>query len=225
MSILAALTTSRAFLIGIGVGIGVLVAFAAVAAGIRRPRRRPELDIPRAMQPGPADPDLERPVLERLIAWGAVFVVFMAIWIPVVWYNEPTTNLNDTKSEMALSVERGHQTTLPGTLANPLGFNCARCHGQTLGGGQNVFNGNIVAVPNLQTVCGGPAYGHAQIHGIQDIVATISEGRSGSDMPSWSVRFAGAMDDQQIQDLVNYILSIQKEPKDKNLCINPPKAG
>jgi hypothetical protein len=44
-------------------------------------------------------------------------------------------------------------------------------------------------------------------------------------MPSWSVRFAGAMDDQQIQDLVNYILSIQKEPKDKNLCINPPKAG
>ena len=44
-------------------------------------------------------------------------------------------------------------------------------------------------------------------------------------MPSWSVRFAGAMDDQQINDLVNYILSIQKVPDKKNVCLNPVKAG
>jgi hypothetical protein len=40
-------------------------------------------------------------------------------------------------------------------------------------------------------------------------------------MPSWSVRFAGAMDDQQINDLVNYILSIQDIPDAQNVCLNP----
>jgi cytochrome c2 len=38
-------------------------------------------------------------------------------------------------------------------------------------------------------------------------------------MPSWSVRFAGAMDDQQINDLVNYLLSIQKVPTKDNVCL------
>ena len=31
------------------------------------------------------------------------------------------------------------------------------------------------------------------------------------------------MDDQQINDLVNYILSIQKVPQSQNICVNPPK--
>jgi len=51
----------------------------------------------------------------------------------------------------------------------------------------------------------------------------VAMGRTGTDMPSWSVRFAGAMDDQQINDLVNYVLSIQKEPLAKNICVNPAK--
>jgi hypothetical protein len=40
-------------------------------------------------------------------------------------------------------------------------------------------------------------------------------------MPSWSVRFAGALDDQQIQDLVEYIVSIQDVPFKFNVCTNP----
>ena len=44
-------------------------------------------------------------------------------------------------------------------------------------------------------------------------------------MPSWSVKYAGAMDDLQIQDLVNYILSIQTVPDDQNVCINAAAAS
>mgnify|MGYP003910049717 CR=1 FL=1 len=84
-----------------------------------------------------------------------------------------------------------------------------------------VFNGTVVPVPDLQTVCGGPKYGHAQIHSLTDVVNTIAEGRTGTDMPSWSVKFAGSLDDQQINDIVNYILSIQKVPFKDNVCINP----
>lgn len=219
MRLIAAVSAGRAFLIGVGAGIAVLVLVGAVATGLRRPRRGPEVDIPPGMRPGPSDPDLEKPVLEKLYFWGAAFVVLMAIWVPVVWLNEPKTNAADTRSAELASIERGHLTTLPGSEANPLGFNCARCHGANLHGGTNVFNGNVVPVPNLQTVCGGDAYGHPQIKSLEDVVKTISEGRTGTDMPSWSVRFAGAMDDQQINDLVNYILSIQKVPASKNVCL------
>jgi mono/diheme cytochrome c family protein len=225
VSALAALTTAQAILIGIGAGLAVLVIGAGLVAGARRPRRAPGPDIPSGMQPGPSDADLEKPVLEKLLIWGTVLVVFMALWIPVVFLREPSINAADTEQEKEASIERGRLTSMPGSEANPLGFNCQRCHGPDVGGGQNVFNGNVVDVPNLQTVCGGEAFGHAQIKSLQDVIDTIAQGRAGTDMPSWSVQFAGAMDDQQINDLVNYLLSIQKVPSNENICIKAPAAG
>jgi hypothetical protein len=43
-------------------------------------------------------------------------------------------------------------------------------------------------------------------------------------MPSWSIRYAGALGDQQINDIVNYLVSIQDEeqvPFEHNVCTNP----
>src|SRR6266536_1447194 len=42
---------------------------------------------------------------------------------------------------------------------------------------------------------------------------TIQQGRPGTPMPTWGVRYGGAMNDQQITNLVNYILSIQSDGK------------
>ena len=225
MTVLAALSTGKAILIGLASGVALVLLIVAARAGVRRPRRKAELDIPNAMRPGPSDQDLERPILEKLYAWGALLVLFLAIWVPIVWLREPTNNTQDTENFLKESVHRGYLTTLPGNEENQLGFNCQRCHGPGLKGGSNVFNGVVVAVPNLQTVCGGAAYGHALIKSLQDVVDTISQGRANTDMPSWSVRFAGAMDDEQINDVVNYLLSIQKVPEDKNLCTNPAAAS
>jgi mono/diheme cytochrome c family protein len=225
MMVLAALSTGKAILIGLASGVVLVLVAIAARAGVRRPRRKAELDIPNAMRPGPSDQDLERPLLEKLYAWGALLVLFLAIWVPVVWLREPTANTQDTTNFLEESVHRGYLTTLPGNEENQLGFNCQRCHGPGLHGGQNVFNGVVVPVPNLQTVCGGVAFGHALIKSLQDVVDTIAQGRAGSDMPSWSVRFAGAMDDEQINDVVNYLLSIQKVPKEQNVCTNPAAAS
>jgi hypothetical protein len=63
------------------------------------------------------------------------------------------------------------------------------------------------------------------ITSLEDVVDTIAQGRPGSDMPSWSVKFAGAMDDEQINDVVNYLLSIQKVPEEQNVCTNPDAAS
>jgi hypothetical protein len=221
MTFVAALSTGRAVLYGVAAGLAVVVVALALVVGARRPRRLPGVDIPSGMRSGPSDADLEKPILERYLVWGTLLVLLMSLWIPAIFITENRTNKADLIHIDEQSVERGRLTTMPGTEENQLGFNCERCHGPGLHGGQNVFNGSVVAVPNLQTVCGGAAYGHPLIKGISDIVNTISMGRSGTDMPSWSVRFAGAMDDQQILDLVNYILSIQKVPNSKNLCVNP----
>ncbi len=42
-------------------------------------------------------------------------------------------------------------------------------------------------------------------------------------MPSWSIRYQGALDDQQINDLVNYLVDMSSEnvPFEQNVCLNP----
>ena len=226
---LAALSTGKAILLGVATGLVLAIAVLATIASLRRPRRPAELDIPSGMKPGPSDPDLEKPLLEKLQFWGTLLVVGMALGTAVVFFTEPKTNADDTRAMVAQSVLRGHLTTLPGNEENQLGFNCERCHGPNLHGGQNVFNQAVVVVPNLQTVCGGAAFGHPLIKSLDDVIATIAEGRDGTDMPSWSVRFKGAMDDQQIEDVVNYLLSIQsslgKVPNDQNVCLHPQTAA
>jgi mono/diheme cytochrome c family protein len=212
------LSALQAVLVGIVSAVVVLIVAGATMAALRRPPKPPELDIPRGMQPGPSDPDLEKPLLEKLQFWGMALVLLVALWMPALWLLEPDTNADDTRGLVAESIERGRLISLPGSEENQLGFNCERCHGPGLTGGQNVYNGLIVPVPNLQTVC--------ERLTLDQIVTTIAEGRQGTDMPSWSVRFAGAMHDQQINDLINYILSLNENiPEDRNLCINPPQPG
>jgi mono/diheme cytochrome c family protein len=217
MTSLIALSAVQAVLIGVVSALAVLIVAGAARSALRRPRRTPELDIPKGMQPGPSDPDLEKPLLEKLQAWGLALIVLVALWVPAVWLLEPSTNADDTRVQVDDSVERGRLISMPFSEENQLGFDCERCHGPRLTGGQNVYNQRVVTVPNLETVC--------ERLTIDQIVTTIAEGREGTDMPSWSVRFAGAMHDQQINDLLNYLLSIQQVPEERNLCINPPQPG
>ena len=42
-------------------------------------------------------------------------------------------------------------------------------------------------------------------------------------MPSWSIRYQGALNDQQINDLVVYLVETSSEnvPFEDNVCLNP----
>src|SRR6266511_1896283 len=69
---------------------------------------------------------------------------------------------------------------------------------------------------------------HSAIRNRGSLRQTIMRGRDGTDMPSWSVRFKGALDDQQIQDIVEYIISIQDPklvPPELNVCTNTKAKG
>ncbi|MEX0650789.1 MAG: cytochrome c, partial [Actinomycetota bacterium] len=53
-----------------------------------------------------------------------------------------------------------------------------------------------------------------------DIYQVIEEGRGA--MPSWSIRYQGALNDQQVNDLVVYLVQMSSEnvPFEDNVCLN-----
>jgi mono/diheme cytochrome c family protein len=218
-----ALTQAQGVVLAVGGAI-----FLAIAGAILflRGRRRVEApEIPRGMRPGPSDADLETPLLQKLQGWGVLLVLFFVIWVPGTWLFEPDRNLEQDRALLTNSIARGSHAVQLFTEENQGGVGCVRCHGPTLQGSRilDTQTGNPLITPNLTTVCGGPFTGHPLIYSQRDIYTTIEQGR-GPIMPSWSIRYAGALNDQQINDIVNYIISIQDTSvvtKDKNVCTNP----
>jgi mono/diheme cytochrome c family protein len=210
-----------------GIALLVLGAILVVAAGSalylrgRTTERGP--DIPRGMRPGPSDPALETPLLQKLMGWGLVLVAFFMVWIPFTWLREPSQNLAQEEALKTEAIERGHRAVLLFSEENQLGVGCVRCHGPELRGGVIQSGEGYAYPPNLTTLCAGPFANppHAAIYSVDDIYQVIQEGRNA--MPSWSIRYQGALDDQQINDLVNYLVEMSSEnvPFEDNVCLNP----
>jgi mono/diheme cytochrome c family protein len=219
-----ALSQAQGIVLVIGGLIFLLVAGVALFArrGVRRADQGP--DIPRAMRPGPSDADLETPNLQKLQAWGVVLVIFLVVWLPMAWVSEPNSNLAQEKDLLTDSIARGEAAVQLFTEENQGGIGCVRCHGGELQGSRIIdpATGTVVPTPNLTTVCGGPSTGHTLIFSLADIRAVVERGR-GEIMPSWSVRYAGPLNDQQITDILNYIVSIQSDEVTfaNNVCLNP----
>jgi hypothetical protein len=173
---------------------GALIVGIIVVLVLRHRAKGTRAEIPAGMRPGPSDQALETPLLLKLQGWGVVLVTFFVLWFPVMWLLEPGTNLTQEQAN-----------ELQGGVINALDPN----------------GKPILAYPkNLTTICGGADFGHPDIFTIDDIYQVIEEGRGA--MPSWSIRFAGALDDQQINDLVLYLvqLSSQNVPFEQNVCLN-----
>jgi hypothetical protein len=219
---MVALTQAQGIVLA--VGGAVLVAVTGGILVLRGRSRDGSTDIPNAMRPGPSDPDLETPLLQKLQGWGLVLVLFFVIWVPGVWLVEPDRNLSQEQALLTDSIARGSHMVQLYNEENQTGLGCVQCHGSELQGSRilNTQTGTPILTPNLQTVCGGPFTNHTLIYGLRDIVTVIEQGRG--QMPSWSIRFEGALGDQQVNDLVNYLVSVQDEeqvPFEKNLCTNP----
>jgi mono/diheme cytochrome c family protein len=208
---------------GIALAIaGALIAAAAIAGlALRQRTRETGADIPDALRPGPSDAALETPLLQKLQGWSVVMLAFFVIWIPATWIFEPSTNLNQEKELKEMAVDRGARSVLPFSEENQLGVGCVRCHGPDLTGGIVQAGNNFYFPPNLTNICGGASTGHAAIYSVDDIYQVIEEGRPPV-MPSWSIRFEGALDDQQINDIVLYLVELSSEnvAPEQNVCLN-----
>jgi mono/diheme cytochrome c family protein len=207
---------------GIGLAVaGALITVAAIAGlALRQRTRETGPDIPDALKPGPSDAALETPLLQKLQGWSVVMLAFFVVWLPATWIFEPSTNLNQEHELKELALDRGERAVLPFSEENQLGVGCVRCHGPDLTGGIIQTGATFAFPPDLTTLCGGPNTGHPAIYSVDDIYQVISEGRGA--MPSWSIRFEGALDDQQINDIVVYLVELSSEnvPPEQNVCLN-----
>jgi hypothetical protein len=208
----------------LAIGGAVFLAIAGSVLFLRGRRRVAAPDIPQSMRPGPSDEDLETPLLQKLQGWGVLLVVFLVVWVPATWLLEPGTNLDQERDLKTDAIHRGSLAVELFSEENQGGVGCVGCHGPTLEGARilNPTTQTPFITPNLTTVCGGPFKGHPLIYGLKDIYTTIEQGRGV--MPSWSIRFKGALNDQQINDIVTYLVSIQNEdevPFEENVCLNP----
>lgn len=202
-----------------GLIIGLLVAgglavLLLLLANAKRGRRTLE-DIPPAMRPGYADEELERKVLERWMGWGIVLTAFFAIFLPLYWMNEPNRLTNAQNAAAVANYERGEEMFVT---------NCALCHGQTAegGGAASTYDpADSWPAPNLTTIV--KRYeGTPPATDIRDyIVQTIRRGRPGTPMPAWGAAYGGPMTDQQIEEIVDWILLQQKaEVEDPTSAMN-----
>ena len=193
--------------------IFLFVALIVAVTSAREKARRAGPSAPPSRRPGPTDEALEGPLLERYQVAGVALTVFLALLLPFLYLREPVRQRAAAKKELTESVRLGRAT-----------FEefCARCHGPDAEGGtvKRYVTPGVkgakpadVQAPNLHEVW--------SRHPDEDVATvawdTIQKGRPPTPMPTWGVRYGGPMNDQQITDLVNYILSIQSDDKDRPL--------
>jgi mono/diheme cytochrome c family protein len=179
----------------------------------RQAARQAGTIVPPSRRPGPTDEALEGPLLEKYQVAGVALTVFLAVLLPFLYLREPARQKAAANKELTESVHLGQAT-----------FEqfCARCHGADAQGdvvkryvtpGVKGAKPTDYPAPNLHEIY--------QRHPDEDVATvawdTIQKGRPPSPMPTWGVRYGGPMNDQQITDLVNYLLSIQSDNKKRPL--------
>jgi mono/diheme cytochrome c family protein len=193
--------------------IFLFFALIIVVSSAREKARQAGPSAPPSRRPGPTDEALEGRLLENYQIAGVALTVFLAVLLPFLYLREPARQKAAADKELTESVRLGKAT-----------FEefCSRCHGPEAEGGKveryvtpGVKNAKPtdVQAPNLREIY--------QRHPDEDVGAVaweaIQKGRPPTPMPTWGVRYGGPMNDQQITDLVNYLLSIQGDDKQRPL--------
>jgi mono/diheme cytochrome c family protein len=215
----------------------VLVAF-ALYVGLSMWRRDPgeppgsEMELAPNRKPYFDDDTLEGPRLDRALLICLGMLVVIAIALPLYWLKEPSRQSHALKGFDIRSVQRGAglfaSVSAPAcsqsATCSGIHFGCADCHGAQGQGGEASYVVSDPAhpeVPPRQVLWSAPPLNSVMLRFKQDDAANppvdevqkiIVYGRPGTPMPAWGLNGGGPMDDQQINDLLAYIQSIQLTP-------------
>ncbi len=156
------------------------------------------------------DEELEGPVLDRVLGFALLLIGIIAVGLPIYWLAEPGRQEGaaiayygdpEDASDMGIFVARGEG------LFQEQG--CGDCHGGVQGGERAQIlldtDGNFMAqvpwkAPALNTV--GLRYDRDEIEFI------LNYGRPGTPMQAFGTPGGGALTEQQIENLVDYLLFV-----------------
>ena len=198
-------TSQRAF--GFVVLAVVVVGFVAwLFANARAGRKEvgSEIELAANRKPYFSDDELEGKKLNWALFSAAGLLAICGLVIPLYWLGEPGRQKGAIADSQEVFVERGKELY-------ELGAQCVNCHGGGGGGGVanyvlNDQNGQYVA----QVSWIAPALNNVLWRYSEDEVRYIlNYGRPGSPMAAWGGPGGGPLTTQQIDNLIDYLWSVQ----------------
>jgi mono/diheme cytochrome c family protein len=179
--------------------LGLLIVLLALYG---RPRRSRQEGLPTNFSRGDPDSVLESSRLAKVQVWGVASAIFITGFLTVYFVAEPFREAAYGKKFLKQSVDRGHVEFAPNTAEGQAGANCAQCHGPNGEGGFAATDPSWPAPP-LSNV-------FARFSR-DEVMRIVKMGRPGTPMPSWGLEFGGPLNDQKIEDVVNFVESLQVE--------------
>jgi len=191
---------------------------------VTRRRERPPA-VPIGLRPAPSDDELETNILERWQGLGLVLTIFLALFLPAYWlFFEEQRGTHAAVTQREESIERGKSIFGPEIQgSHSFQANCAQCHGTNAEGG---VKGRTFIPPGKKdrVAYEAPSLNNVFVRFINDeklspkeaynkVYETISEGRPNTAMPAWALINGGPLNDQQIEDIINFLISIQDRTK------------
>jgi cytochrome c553 len=168
-----------------------------------------EIELAPNRKPYYDDDQLETTKLNRTLASGVALLGVVAVGLPLYWLNEPSRQKGAEENSLRTFESRGAEIYETGSQ-------CVNCHGPEGSGGQASFtilndDNNFVAKVNWRA----PALNSVLLRFDRDEVTKIIEyGRPGTPMPAWGAGGGGPLSEQQIQNLIDYLASVQVSSDD-----------
>lgn len=168
-----------------------------VGSGSRRGGRD---EVPANMSAAQTDDELETTRLDRVLVAAVVSSAFLALALPIYYLGEADRQAGFVEEFTETDIEHGLEVWNE--------FGCAKCHGVDGVGGAAGFlearsQVNVAnwAAPSLNDVL----YRYDK----DEARFWIVYGRAGSPMPPWGLEGGGPLNEQQVDDLLAYIETLQ----------------
>lgn len=207
--VLAATTTrSFAIILLVVVGLGWVL---YLVTNLRRGRREAgsEIELAPNRKPYYDDDQLEGKHLLNTQLLGFLLLIVTVIGLPLYWLGEPGRQAGAEFGYEKRFASWGSQIFAPTADG---GFNCAGCHGGMAAvGGEAAYTINDPTTGAVRSVNWlAPALNTVMYRFTEEEVRYILVyGRPFSPMSPWGVEGGGPMNDQQINNLIEYLKSIQ----------------
>lgn len=163
-------------------------------------RRRGPEEIPSNLAPGTTDDAMETRRLETTQKTAVLLSAFLAVSLPLYFLGEQDRQEGFVDQFDEESVSRGEALVVE--------YACFDCHGPDGTGGVAEFvephSGVTVewAAPSLDDVF--------YRYEAEEVNYWVTFGRGNTPMPPWGVEGGGPMNEAQVEDVVNYLQTIQK---------------
>ena len=159
-----------------------------------------EEEVAPNLSPFLSNEELETVRMDRTLGVSVVLVGFLAVSIPLYFLTETNRQARFEDTFLEESIIRGEEH-----FEDPAG--CAQCHG---GGGVGGAAATFEPRSGVATNWAAPPLNDIFYrYDREEVKFWIVYGRAGSPMPAWGLEGGGAFNDQEVEDILNYMVEIQ----------------